>query len=55
MNFIEQWFGLSPDGGNGMFEAGIVLAILLVGSAVFFRGRIRTVLHHEVRKFASVK
>lgn len=55
MNFIEQWFGLSPDGGNGMFEVATVLAILFVTCALLFRGKVRTVLHRHITKFASVK
>lgn len=33
MNFIEQIFGVSPDGGNGLFEF-FVLLVLLVAVAV---------------------
>jgi hypothetical protein len=33
MHFIEDWFGISPDGGNGMLEAAyMVLALLIVGT-----------------------
>jgi hypothetical protein len=38
MNFLEQWFGLAPDGGSGLIEATII--VLLV-SAVFAIGRRR--------------
>jgi hypothetical protein len=35
MDFIEQWFGVSPDGGDGSLEllwiAAIVIALLVVG------------------------
>jgi hypothetical protein len=30
MDFIEQWLGLSPDGGNGLFELMILVAPLVV-------------------------
>lgn len=30
MNFIERWFGISPDGGNGLLEAVLVMAIVAV-------------------------
>lgn len=33
MNFIEQIFGVSPDGGNGLFEF-FVLLVLFVAVAV---------------------
>ena len=33
MDFAERWFGISPDGGNGAFEALLILgaAIVVVG------------------------
>ena len=30
MDFIEQWFGISPDGGNGSLEALWIGAIVVV-------------------------
>ena len=34
MDFIEQWFGVSPDGGDGSLEVlwivGIVVALVVV-------------------------
>ena len=33
MNFIEQIFGISPDGGNGLFEF-FMLLVLFVAVAV---------------------
>jgi hypothetical protein len=30
MDFIERWFGFSPDGGDGSFEAIILIAIVIV-------------------------
>ena len=38
MDFIEQWFGLSPDGGNGTTEALWVAALVAV-VIVLTRGR----------------
>lgn len=32
MNFIENWFGLSPDGGNGSLEA-VLLLLIVIGAA----------------------
>jgi hypothetical protein len=36
MDFIEQWFGISPDGGDGSTEAvylgaGVVILALILG------------------------
>ena len=42
MDFIESWFGISPDGGDGSLEGLWVAAIMLGVSAVFFRRRIRS-------------
>ena len=30
MDFIERWFGISPDGGNGTFELSLVFVTALV-------------------------
>ena len=40
MDFIEAWFGLSPDGGDGSLEVLWVGAILLAVAAFVFRRRI---------------
>jgi len=29
MDFIERWFGISPDGGNGTLE-GLYISVLLL-------------------------
>jgi hypothetical protein len=36
MHFIEQWLGLSPDGGSGAFEA---LILVLFGAALVLAAR----------------
>ena len=41
MDFIEQWFGISPDGGNGTLEALYVAAIVLVVLGIFIMLRQR--------------
>jgi hypothetical protein len=41
MDFIEQWFGIAPDGGDGSTEAFfiIVAAIALMGLIAAFVAR----------------
>ena len=44
MDFIERWFGLSPDGGDGSMEV-LYLGVAVVILAIFlWRGRIRAML-----------
>ena len=40
MDFIEQWFGISPDGGDGSLEALWLGAVVVVVLAIAFRKRI---------------
>lgn len=40
MDFIEQWFGISPDGGDGSLELWWIVGIAIVVVAVAFRHRI---------------
>ena len=40
MDFIEQWFGISPDGGDGSLELLWLAAIIVAVLAVSFRHRI---------------
>ena len=40
MDFIERWFGFSPDHGDGSVEAIILMALVIIISGValgFFR------------------
>jgi hypothetical protein len=37
MDFIERIFGISPDGGSGATEAMIVVAVIAMGSLIYFR------------------
>jgi hypothetical protein len=39
MDFIEQLFGLSPDGGDGTFELSLMVAAILIAALVFARWR----------------
>jgi membrane protein implicated in regulation of membrane protease activity len=42
VDFIEQLFGISPDGGSGALEALYLMVLpLSVGAAVFWRRRRR--------------
>jgi hypothetical protein len=40
MDFIERWFGFSPDGGDGSTELLYIIVIALVLALVFGRRRI---------------
>ena len=40
MDFIEQWFGVSPDGGDGSLEVFWIAGIVIVVAALVFRRRI---------------
>ena len=42
MDFIEQLFGISPDGGDGTLEVAWVVALVIAGTAIIFRKRIVT-------------
>jgi hypothetical protein len=40
MDFLEQWFHISPDGGNGLLEMLYIGAAVVVLSALALRGRV---------------
>ena len=40
MDFIEQWFGLSPDGGDGSLEVLWIVVIVVALMAIVFRRQI---------------
>jgi hypothetical protein len=40
MDFIERWFGVSPDGGDGSLEALWIAAGVVAVVAIVFRRRI---------------
>ena len=50
MDFIEKWFGMSPDGGDGSLEALWVGAMALAVVVVAFRRRIRTMAAARANK-----
>ncbi|MDB5321307.1 MAG: hypothetical protein JWN40_2938 [Phycisphaerales bacterium] len=50
MDFIERWFGISPDRGSGAFEFIILFAIVAIAGIVWFRRSIvRGCLHLVAR------
>jgi hypothetical protein len=40
MDFIERWFGVSPDGGDGSLEVLWIIGIVVALAAIVFRRRI---------------
>lgn len=40
MDFIEQWLGIAPDGGDGSLEVLWMAAIVVAAIAFAFRRRI---------------
>ena len=47
MDFIEQWFGISPDGGDGSLEALYIIAFFVVVTGITFRTRIRDLIRRR--------
>jgi hypothetical protein len=48
MDFIERWFGISPDGGSGLLEALYVFAVvntIMIAVAYWARRRGRSSRH----------
>jgi hypothetical protein len=41
MDFIERWFGISPDGGDGSLELLYIAVTIVIALAVTFRTRLR--------------
>lgn len=50
MDFIETWFGVSPDGGDGSLEMLWLGAIVVAVVVVFFRRRIMAALTSKSSK-----
>lgn len=44
MDWIEQWFGLSPDGGNGSLEMLYLAVIVAIVLIFVFRKQIRAMI-----------
>jgi hypothetical protein len=34
MDWLEQWLGLNPDGGDGTIETAIVVAVIVIGLTI---------------------
>jgi hypothetical protein len=49
MDFIERWFGVSPDNGNGSLELLYIVAVAAVGAVVWRRWSAR----HAARRSRS--
>ena len=49
MDFVERWFGISPDGGNGTFEAALVLGASVILLAVVWFARLMRRSGHRSR------
>jgi hypothetical protein len=52
MDWLERWFGMYPDGGNGMVEAEIVVAVILAIAAgvVVWSPKARAVVETAIKK-----
>ena len=61
MDWIEQWLGFNPDGGDGTIEAAIVVALAVVGITIagVVSKRVRAVgmplIHRVTRRSKPVR
>jgi hypothetical protein len=55
MDFVERWFGIFPDGGNGVFEATTIVTLLVIGAAFVFRTKLQTALYKRIRRNACLQ
>lgn len=55
MDWLEQWFGLNPDGGSGVVEAEIIVALVLaLGAGVLvYSPWARTVVATAIKRATS--
>jgi len=35
MDFIERWFGISPDGGDGLLEILLIVLLAMIAIAIW--------------------
>ena len=47
MDFIERWFGVSPDGGDGSLELLYVIVIAAIAAAIVYREPLLRVLRRH--------
>jgi hypothetical protein len=47
MDFIEKWFGISPDGGDGSTELLYIIVLVVVVAAILGRKRIARMLGRQ--------
>ena len=61
MDWLEQWFGLNPDGGDGSIETAIVGAVIVIGLTVAslvwkrLRGLGLSTLHRVTRRSRTAR
>jgi hypothetical protein len=55
MDFVERLLSVSPDGGSGSFEAGTILAILIVICVLVFRGKVQTAWYKRIENVTQPK
>lgn len=53
MDWIERLFHISPDGGNGATEAGMIVALVLAGIVGFRFWRTRRTARRQARAEAA--
>lgn len=56
MDWIEQWFGISPDGGDGSLERILLGALVVVAGATMSTAvpRVRESLRRVLRRLVAV-
>ncbi len=55
MDFVERWFGISPDGGSGAFEACLIVAAVAALIIAVARSKLRSMLPRSVAKLTRSK
>ena len=50
MDFIERWFGVSPDAGNGSLEMLYLLVIAAIAAAIVYREPLRNFLRMNTKR-----
>jgi len=55
MDWLEQWFGMNPDGGSGMVEAEILVAVAVavVAGVLVSSPKARAFVEAAFRKVTS--